>query len=207
MRTTGPTRTVASAARLKVLAWQRRNASVTGFAIALRNAASSSVNEVPPPPLQRSRKPQQPYRQRKTSDATSVTPNCDSMSRQMRLRSSWPPVDSRSSATGVSIRVQRLIGVRYFRRIRRGSSGRHGTSARGAEPTSVSGSVSNHAWASKPTTGRISASTATRSESASEVVDKQSLAIRSIPRDCALIAAIDRWYAQQLVRSSSSKIP
>src|ERR1700686_399722 len=193
--TAGPTRTLAGAARPNVLAWQRRSASVTGFAIAVRKSASPSVKLFPAALRQRSRKPQQPYRHRNTRDATSVTPYRESISRQTRLRSGWSPVDTRRRPTGTSSRVQRLMAVRYLSRIRRGSSGRQGTSARGAEPTSVSGSVRSQAYASNLTTRRISSSTASRKESASAVVVRQTRNIRSIARGCAVIAVTERWYA------------
>ena len=64
-----------------------------------------------------------------------------SRSRHIRLRPRSPSVAWRSEATGVIMLVHRLTVVRYLSRISCGSSGRHGTSARGEEPTDVSGSV------------------------------------------------------------------
>src|SRR5664279_215411 len=55
--------------------------------------------------------------------------------------------------------VQRFTWVAYFSLICSGSSPNHGTSASGAVPTAVTGSVSNQAWASAATTGRKSSST------------------------------------------------
>lgn len=52
-----------------------------------------------------------------------------------RLRAKSPPLTSDNSATGVVRVVHRLSRVRYFSRISRGNSGRHGTSASGEVPT------------------------------------------------------------------------
>ena len=60
-----------------------------------------------------------------------------------RWTSMVTPVVSLSEATGVIMLVHLLTVVRYLSRINRGSSGRHGTSASGAEPTDVSGSVTS----------------------------------------------------------------
>lgn len=64
-----------------------------------------------------------------------------SKSRHIRLRASSLPVAWHSEVTGVIMLVHRLTVVRYLSWISRGNSGRHGTSASGAEPTDVSGSV------------------------------------------------------------------
>ena len=73
----------------------------------------------------------------------SVTWYRQSRSRHIRLRARSPPVAWRSEATGVIMLVHLLTVVRYLSRISCGSSGRHGTSASGAEPTDVSGSVTS----------------------------------------------------------------
>jgi hypothetical protein len=126
---------------------------------------------------------------RKTTDATSLTPYRLSSSLHTRLRSGWPRVAVVRRATGRSRCVQRLIVVRYFSRIRRGSSGRQGTSASGAEPTSVSGSVSSHAKASKATTRRISSISTTRIDRLSAPVS-HTRATRSAAREYALLGGM-----------------
>src|SRR5664279_5435981 len=54
--------------------------------------------------------------------------------------------------------VQRLTGVAYFALISAGNSGRQGTSANGAAPTAVAGSVSSQTYASKTTTSHRTSS-------------------------------------------------
>ncbi len=103
---------------------------------------------------------------RKTTDATSTTPKRDCSSRQMRLRSRSSP----RQPTGVARSVHRFTVVRYFSRISVGSSGRHGTSANGAQPTPVWGSVNSHAYQVNGTTRRSSSSSARRSVRASSAV-------------------------------------
>ncbi len=63
-----------------------------------------------------------------------------------------------SRATGLVMSVHRFTAVWYFARISVGSSGKHGTSANGAQPTPVSGSVSVHTYQVNGTARRISAS-------------------------------------------------
>ncbi|GAA3849870.1 hypothetical protein GCM10022380_80140 [Amycolatopsis tucumanensis] len=116
---------------------------MTGSRIRVSDRVSASVKGRD---RHRSRNAQTPNRSANTTDATSATPCRLSISRQSRLRAGLPPVAVCRVATAPGRRaVQRLTGVRYLSRIRRGSSGRHGTSASGAVPTAVSGSVSGQA--------------------------------------------------------------
>jgi hypothetical protein len=120
-----------------------------------------------PPQFQ---EPQQPNRSRNTSDATSPTPCGASSCDQTRLRDGSSPLARRSSATPLGpIVVHRLSGVRYFSLISRGSWGSSaaGTSARGAQPTVVCGSVNTNAYQSNPTTRRSSSMSRSRSVSGS----------------------------------------
>jgi hypothetical protein len=61
------------------------------------------------------------------------------------LRARSPPVAPASDAVPEGRPVHRLTAVRYFSRISSGSRGRQGTSASGAHPTDVSGSVISQA--------------------------------------------------------------
>ncbi|HZC62451.1 MAG TPA: hypothetical protein VE464_12535 [Streptosporangiaceae bacterium] len=82
----------------------------------------------------------------KTAEATSQMRYRLITSRQTRLRVRSPPTASVSNPTAEACRrkvVHRLTGVAYFALIRAGNSVTQGTSASGAEPTSVTGSVSS----------------------------------------------------------------
>src|ERR1019366_4726255 len=135
-------------------------AAASGPATAARNPASAVLKGPPVSLRHRSRNPQQPNWSANTADATSPIPYRHSTWLHIRLRFRSLAIASRRVPAGElrSCRaVQRLTGVAYFALIRAGSSGRQGTSASGAAPTVVTGSVSSQTYASKSITSRTAA--------------------------------------------------
>jgi hypothetical protein len=97
--------------------------------------------------------------------------------------------------------VHRLSGVRYFSLISLGSCGSStaGTSASGAQPTVVCGSVSTNAYQSNPTTRRSWSMSRSRSVSGSPPA-AQACPTRSRARRFAAGVAISQVYGGQMRR-------